>query len=362
MKNKKYKYPPKKMKHIFFKSMLITAGVVAVLFVGVLIFGASIFNKIHIGSDYEAYSPKVNRGTQSSEEDMSDVAITDKNIVVFGVDKDESRTDTILVVHFDSKNSNTSIVSIPRDTKVTWTESQQDKAVELERSYQYESKITEMSSLGGIENLRYFTIRSIEEMLDIKVDNYVVINTSMIREIVDKLGGIEVNVPREMKYTDNYQDLHIDLQPGLQLLDGEAAEGLLRWRHNNDFSEQYAEGDLGRIETQQLFIEAFADKILNDLSVTNIINIITSVYSNVQTDVSLKQAIDYTAYLEYISEGNMIMKTLPGESVREDLWYYIVDEAEVATFVNEHFYGEVPIVAEADMDTMSDTEEGTDVE
>lgn len=362
MKNNKFKYPPKKIRRIFLKSMFITAGVVAVLFVGILAFGTSLFNKIRVDSDYEVYSPKVSRGTQDSEEDMSDVAITDKNIVVFGVDKDESRTDTILVVHFDSKNSNTSIVSIPRDTKVTWTESQQDKAIELERSYQYESKITEMSSLGGIENLRYFTIRSIEEMLDITVDNYVVVNTSMIREIVDKLGGIEVNVPREMKYTDNYQDLHIDLEPGLQLLDGEAAEGLLRWRHNNDFSEQYAEGDLGRIETQQLFIEAFADKILNDLSVTNIINIITSVYSNVQTDVSLKEAIDYTAYLDHISDGNITMKTLPGESVREDLWYYIVDEDEVPTFVNENFYGEVPTVSDANMDTMSGTEEGIDVQ
>lgn len=362
MKNKKYKYPPKKMKHIFFKSMLITAGVVAVLFVVVLIFGASIFNKIHIGSDYEVYSPKVNRGTQSSEEDMSEVAITDKNIVVFGVDKGEARTDTILVVHFDSKNSKACIVSIPRDTKVTWTESQQDKAVELERSYQYKSKINGMSSLGGIENLRYFTVRTIEEMLDITVDNYVVINTSVIREIVDKLGGIEVNVPREMKYTDNYQDLHIDLEPGLQLLDGKAAEGLLRWRHNNGYSEQYAEGDLGRIETQQLFIEAFADKVLNELSISNIISIITSVYSNIQTDISLKQAIDYTAYLEHISVDNIIMKTLPGESVEEELWYYIVDEAEVAAFVNENFYGEMPTVTDTNMDTISDTEVGTDVE
>ena len=362
MKNNQFKYPPKEIRQIFLKSMLITAGVVAVLFVGILTFGASIFNKIHIGSDYEVYSPKTSRGMQGLGEDTSDVAITDKNIVVFGVDKDEARTDTILVVHFDSKNSKTCIVSIPRDTKVTWTESQQDKAIELERSYQYESKITEMSSLGGIKNLRYFTIRTIEEMLDIKVDNYVVINTSMIREIVDKLGGIEVNVPREMKYTDNYQDLHIDLEAGLQLLDGEAAEGLLRWRHNNDFSEQYAEGDLGRIETQQLFIEAFADKVLNNLSVSDIISIITSIYSNVQTDVSLKQAIDYTAYLEHISVGNITMKTLPGESVREDLWYYIVNEDEIPTFLNENFYGEVSSVTDDNMENTAEIEDQIDAE
>jgi len=362
MKNNKFKYPPQKVKRIFLKSMVITIGVVAVLIVFTLVFGASLFNKIHIDSDYEAYSPKVNRDTQKAEENMSDVVITDKNIVVFGVDKGASRTDTILMVHFDSKNSKTSIVSIPRDTKVVWTESQQDKAIELGRSYQYESRINEMSSLGGIENLRYFTLRSIEEMLDVKVDHYVVINTSVIREIVDKLGGIEFNVPREMKYTDNDQDLHIDLEAGLQLLDGEAAEGVLRWRHNNDFTNQYAEGDLGRIETQQLFIEALADKVLNDLSVTNIVRIITSVYNNVQTDISLKEAIDYTAYLEPISKRNITMKTLPGESSREDKWYYIVDENEITTFVNENFYGEVSTMRNSDVENLGKIEDGINIE
>lgn len=345
MKDKFKKYPLQKMKQIFKNSIVATIIIVGSLFVIGLIFGICVFNKVHIEETYETYEPKATHAVSQvektetiSKERNKPLVLKDKNIVIFGVDKEEARTDTIIVVHFNSQTSKTCIVSIPRDTKIEWSDSQIEKAEELGCPYQYYSKITDMSSLGGIENLRYFTIRSIEEMLDIKVDNYMVINTQVIREIVDKLGGIEVNVPREMKYVDHWQGLTIDLEPGLQLLNGEQAEGLLRWRHNNNYSEQYAMGDLGRIETQQLFISAFMDKVLNHLSVTNILSIITSIYSNVKTDMGFTQIMDYLGYLDYISKDNMTLKTLPGESIEEDLWYYITDQDEVKEFVEENFY------------------------
>lgn len=327
------------------RSALITLACVAVAFGGIIIAGRSLFDAVQINADYEEYQPKQKRNTEEDKEKelakkIKPTDITDKTIMIFGVDKEEARTDTILVAHYNSMNGRVSIVSIPRDTKVEWSDEQIQKAQELERSYQYYSKITDMSSLGGIENLRYFTIRSVEEMLDVRVDNYVVVNTKVIREIVDKLGGIEVNVPRRMEYDDNYQDLHIDLQPGLQKLNGAQAEGLLRWRHDKSGKEQYARGDLGRIETQQIFIKAFADKVLNDLSLGKIVDLITTVYSNLKTDVSFDEALSYTNYLSHISVDNMELKTLPGD----DAWidgrsYYLADEDNLTEFVNKEFYG-----------------------
>lgn len=344
-----------KLKRLFLWSALITLGCVLVVYAGVLVVGNHLIKSVQVSTDYVEYEPKANHQVEEVDQESEDEADTqavekkdkkvqkvqmkDKTIMVFGVDKEEARTDTIMVVHFDSKNERIYITSIPRDTKVVWTQEQRDQARLLGRSYQYESKITDMSSLGGIENLRYFTIRSVEEMLDVKVDNYVVVNTSVIREIVDKLGGIEVNVPRVMQYDDYYQDLHIDLQPGLQLLNGQQAEGLLRWRHNNSYSEQYTEGDLGRIETQQLFIKAFSDKVFNDVSVGKIIDVVTAVYSNIKTDVSFQEMLDYINYLPYLSAKNIVLETLPGESRLEEVWYYIVDEEEVVKLVNKQFYG-----------------------
>ena len=341
MKKKIRKKVSNQLKKLFLWSALITLSCVLVVLIGIVTVGNSLMKAVQVDTEYVEYQPKADRQMKESTKTDKKVPVKmeDKTIMVFGVDKEEARTDTILIVHFDSKNERVYITSVPRDTKVIWTEEQRDKAVELGRPYQYESKITDMSSLGGIENLRYFTIRSVEEMLDVKIDNYVVVNTSVIRELVDQLGGIEVNVPRVMQYDDYYQDLHIDLKPGLQVLNGEQAEGLLRWRHNKSYSEQYAEGDLGRIETQQLFIKAFSKKVINDVSLGKIIDIVTAIYSNIKTDISFQEALSYINYLPYLSANNIILETLPGESMLEDVWYYIVDEDEVLHLVNKQFYG-----------------------
>lgn len=351
MEDQSNKYPPQKIKRIFKKSIIIAVCIlIGLLGIGIIL-SMCAFNKVHVESAYETYMPKSEQEDSNLEKQdtvqKKPVVMSDRNIAIFGVDKEEARTDTILVAHLNSKESKICIVSIPRDTKVYWSDEQIEKAEQLGRPYQYYSKITDMSSLGGIENLRYFTIRSIEELMDIKIDNYVVVNTQVVREIVDKLGGIEFNVPREMKYTDNWQGLHIDLEPGWQVLNGEQAEGLLRWRHNDNYSEQYALGDLGRIETQQAFIKVFMDKVLNDLSISKILSIITSIYSNVKTDIGFTQIMNYLGYMDYISEEHIEVKTLPGESVEQELWYYITDEDEVRSFVDENFYDKVSL-AEAE--------------
>lgn len=329
----------KQMIKLFARSALITLGCVAVAAIGMAIAGRGLLESVRVKTDYEEYVPKNQRVKKEEGKVTKQVNMKDKTVMIFGVDKDETRTDTILLAHFDSTTKKVNIVSIPRDTKVYWTDEQKEKAKELNRLYQDYCKITEMSSYGGIDNLRYFTIRSVEEMLDVKVDNYVVLNTKVVREIVDSLGGIEVDVPRVMQYDDDYQDLHIDLQPGLQLLNGAQAEGLLRWRHNKDYTQQYGMGDLGRIETQQLFISAFMNKVINDVSIDTIAKLVSSVYKNVKTDVSFTEALSYVNYLPNLSINNLKMNTLPGEPKRQGKWYFIVDELAVDHFVDENILG-----------------------
>ncbi|MBP3888627.1 MAG: LCP family protein [Cellulosilyticum sp.] len=333
---------------LFRRAAFITLGVVGVIFMVALIVGRNLVKAVQVDTEYIAYTPKASHhNSDMVKKEGKKPKVKSKTIMVFGVDKGEGRTDTILIAHLDSNTEKVSVVSVPRDTRVYWSEEQRDKAKELDRIYQYESKITDMSSLGGIENLRHFTIRSVEELLDVRVDNYVVVNTEVIRELVDALGGIEVDVPRRMEYDDNYQDLHIDLQPGLQVLNGEQAEGLLRWRHNKDYSEQYAMGDLGRIETQQLFISAFADKIINDLPVTKLLEVATAVYRNIQTDIKMSELMDYVKYIPYLKMENIKFDTLPGDSANiGGFWYYLVDEETLPAFVDEHFYGGVSVTSD----------------
>ena len=324
------------------KALIIFVAVCAVIGLGAVAI-KMIYDGIVIKEDKDALKniPRYDRNETEEEEDIN------QNIAIFGVDKDGSRTDVIFVVNLNTETDAIKVIAVPRDTKVAWTQFQQDKMAELGKGYHEYSKITEMSAYGGLDNLRYFTVNTLEDIMGIRIDHYAVINIDAFRKIVDAVGGVEVNVPRRMNYTDNYQDLHIDLYPGLQTLDGKQAEGLVRWRHDNEYNEQYAEGDVGRIETQQLFLKALAEKVINKSTSTDLLKMVTAVYSDLKTDIKLSEAKDYLKYISQFKVDNITFATLPGEAVRQDKWYYILDQAEVDAFMQKLMYDrDVPIIRE----------------
>ena len=329
-------------KAILKKALIIFVAVCAVISLGAVAI-KMLYDGIVIKEDKDALKniPRYDRNETEEEEDIN------QNIAIFGVDKDGSRTDVIFVVNLNTETDAIKVIAVPRDTKVAWTQFQQDKMAELGKGYHEYSKITEMSAYGGLDNLRYFTVNTLEDIMGIRIDHYAVINIDAFRKIVDAVGGVEVNVPRRMNYTDNYQDLHIDLYPGLQTLDGKQAEGLVRWRHDNDYNEQYAEGDVGRIETQQLFLKALAEKVINKSTSTDLLKMVTAVYSDLKTDIKLSEAKDYLKYISQFKVDNITFATLPGEAVRQDKWYYILDQAEVDAFMQKLMYDrDVPIIRE----------------
>nr|WP_307992832.1 LCP family protein [uncultured Niameybacter sp.] len=323
----------KQLMKLFFRTMLMS--IIAVVLIGgvAACTMGSIFGKMGL-TRRDQLDPNLPQYDRNEDKDQEAINL---NIAVFGVDKDETRTDVIFVVHYNSETGNAEVLSVPRDTKVTWSEYQKEKARELERSVHDECKITEMSAYGGIDNLRYFTVSTLEDMLGIKIDHYVVVNIEAFRKIVDAIGGVEVNVPRRMKYQDTSQDLYIDLEEGLQTLDGEQAEGLVRWRHNNDYSEQYAEGDVGRIETQQLFLDAFAKKLMSPSIIKSLPQMVNILYKYVKTDLSLKDMLTYSGYINSFDSSKVSFTTLPGEFIREEKWYYIPQYEEIDKFIKERF-------------------------
>ena len=110
-----------------------------------------------------------------------------------------------------------------------------------------------------------------------------------VGEMVEALGGVYFDVPFDMDYDDPTpgQDLHIHLKEGYQKLNGEEAMGLIRWRHNNDFSVQYPNGDLGRIQTQQAFLKAVAAECLKPATLLKAPALAEVFMENVTTDLSL---------------------------------------------------------------------------
>ena len=128
----------------FYKSVTITSLIVLVCIVVSIASGVLISSKLKNSNSMKKVSSMQNENAVSKEE----INRLDKNIVVFGVDKGGTRTDTIIAVNVNSLSKKISVVSVPRDTKVIWTEAQKEKARELDKIYYNEGKITDMSSLG----------------------------------------------------------------------------------------------------------------------------------------------------------------------------------------------------------------------
>lgn len=312
----------KRLRKIFFRAILTTLIVVAI--------GAGIFAFVYNKFLYNG------QGGFLGSKDPDPI---NKTVAVFGVDEDGYRTDVMFVVNFNSETGKARIISIPRDTKVEWSNTMQQKMADLKGYSVSVSKINEMTSYVGIENICDFTIPEIEELLGVPIDNYVIVTINAFKEIVDAIGGVEVDVPvlngEGLQYDDYAQGLHIHLSPGLQTLNGEQAEGLVRFRKG------YAEGDVGRIKTQQLFLEAFAKKVTSPQIITKLPAIATTIMDTVTTDIKLTEALGYIPYLKSLETLNLEADIIPGEARYEGhKSYFIPDKEAIPNFVNEMLYGE----------------------
>lgn len=266
------------------------------------------------------------------------------NVAVFGVDGDGTRTDVMFVVHFDSKQKKVGLISLPRDTRVTLTNEIQTDLEKAGRYYQSPTKLNAVHAYSGKEMGCKNTVLQIEDLLGVKIDHYVKIDFEGFRSIVDAIGGVEVDVPQDMKYSDPYQDLYINLKAGVQVLDGEKAEQLVRFR-------RYKEGDVARVEVQQQFLKAFAEKIVNtDTLLNNLPSLISTAYNYVETDVTLVDALKYARYITDVDMNNTTMELLPGTAQYVgNVSYYLCDEEETKKVVDRVFYGieeETPVTIE----------------
>ncbi len=212
------------------------------------------------------------------------------NVLCLGIDSVEGthRTDTILLVGIDPGNRRVEAVSIPRDTRVTIDT--------------HARKINEITARHGIQALRTL----IEDLMEIRIDRHVMIDFQGFVQVIDMLGGVEIDVERRMKYTDNWQKLYIDLMPGLQRLDGQKALQYVRFRAD-------AAADLGRIKRQQKFIAALLQQLKSPGVVIKIPELVRQALNHIQTDLNVAEVVDLARAM---LQGPMKINTqsLPGDA------------------------------------------------
>ena len=214
-----------------------------------------------------------------------------KNIVVMGVDErsdDVGRSDTLFVVMFDSSNKSASLLSVPRDTRVRIDGHGWDK---INHAYAY----------GG----RELTQKTVEELLGIKINNYVMVDFKGFTGLVDAIGGIDIDVEKDMYYHDTWDGFTVDLKKGRQHLDGKTAIQYVRFRDE--------EGDIGRIRRQQHFLMAVYDKITSADMLLHIPGLAKQLTSMVKTDMPLSDMMDLGRALHsMVKEKGLSMAMVPG--------------------------------------------------
>jgi len=204
-------------------------------------------------------------------------------------------TDTLMLASIDSANGTMDVVSIPRDTRA-------------DVSWQGPKINTVFAMTGGSI---YRLMEEVEKLVGFMPDFYVVLNLQAFMELVDVLGGVELNVPFPMQYSDPYDSppLHINLEPGHQTLTGEQAMHFVRYRTSD--------GDLGRVQRQQCFLRAVASESLRIRNVPRIPALAGIFAEQVDTNLPLSGMI-YLAQ-QMMGGENLNFHTMPTEEFGFDL-------------------------------------------
>ena len=250
-------------------------------------------------------------------------------VLLLGVSTDlgAKLTDTIMVASYNPKTQNAVLLSIPRDTFIGKSKTSANSYDKINALYQ-----------KGPEK----TLEAVNQITGLNLEYYAVIDNDALIKTVDEIGGVEFDVPIKMKYDDPTQNLHINLEPGLQTINGEKAEQLLRFRHNNNgtsYSSEYGDNDLGRMRTQREFITATVKQTLQLKNIVKLRNLLDIVYENVETNVKLSDVKDYLPYAMEFNMENLKTGVVPGTpAMINNLSFFEYSKTQTQKLIQELFY------------------------
>ena len=258
-------------------------------------------------------------------------------------------SDTMIACSYDPKTQKASMLSIPRDTFIG----------DNTKKARPGNKLNSFYSNGSTPEK---TIEAINKVTGLNLKYYILIDTKALKELVNIVGDVEFNVPIDMDYDDETQDLHIHLKEGLQKLNGDKVEQVVRFRHNNDgstYSYKYGIEDYGRMKTQRNFLKALAKQTLKVENILKINEFIDIAQKYVETNIDFNVVKDYIPYIVEFNIENLRTEQLPGASeLTNGVWIYAADEKKTAKIIDELFLN--PELQDEEIDTSSVDTTGID--
>ena len=259
-------------------------------------------------------------GGESDEVYSQKLASDSYCALVTGRDRVSGLCDVMMLVSFDPSNSRICVLQIPRDTYALYGDG----------SYRKINGAQHALGEDGICEL-------LEESLGVRIDGYISLDLSGFRELVDLIGGVEIELDRPIKYSDPEQDLRIDLESGMQTLDGKQAEMFVRYRSG------YKRGDLDRLDAQKKFLAALFDALRQKVSISNAYELLQLALEYVDTDIN--PALCAALGLEALGVGadQLWFCTLPGEDIvsrKSGASFYVMSKSPTQRLLSEYFGAE----------------------
>ena len=267
-------------------------------------------------------------------------------------------TDTMLLASYDVTNQKATVMSIPRDTMVNV-------------SWDIKKINGVYNNYGGGERGIQALYKEISQLVGFEPDFQVIVEWEAVGEIVDAMGGVWFDVPRDMYYSDPLQNLYINQKAGYRLLSGDDAMQVLRFRKGTN---GYADGDIGRIGTQQAFLKAMVEQLLMIENITKINQFAEVFRENVETDLTLQNILWFAKAaftgglkaedVEFVTMPNTPKYAYSASTSRQNGRYseqsYVVPNAgELLELVNTKLSPYKEVFTRSDLDMMTVNADGS---
>ena len=350
------------------KGLIAAAAVLAVVLIGVLAW-QSLFVRpdLNAGKAEQTEDPKTGEAVEeidwgegvrprSDGERKSEDYYT---VLILGRDTGGGgNTDTMLLASYDVTNQKATVMSIPRDTMVNV-------------SWDIKKINGVYNNYGGGERGIQALYKEISQLVGFEPDFQVIVEWEAVGQIVDAMGGVWFDVPRDMYYSDPLQNLYINQKAGYRLLSGDDAMQVLRFRKGTN---GYADGDIGRIGTQQAFLKAMVEQLLKIENITKINQFAEVFRENVETDLTLQNILWFAKAaftgglkaedVEFVTMPNTPKYAYSASTSRQNGRYseqsYVVPNAgELLELVNTKLSPYKEVFTRSDLDMMTVNADGS---
>lgn len=316
----------RKKKH---KKMKLWKKIVIVLLLAILAFGGWFFYKVQKNGG----GLKGMLATLAGHDENTRKTLGEFKCLILGISTDQDGvdlTDTIIAMSYNPATQKASLLSIPRDTYTGYNPPMATAYEKINALYSRKHRPDE-------------TLEAVNRITGLDIPYYIVVKNEGLRKLVDAIGGVTFDVPIDMDYDDDSQDLYIHLKAGEQLLDGKKAEYLVRFRHNNDgssYPSEYGDNDTGRMRTQREFIMQVMKQTLKPENITKVFELIDIAKENIISNVNYDVAKDYVPYAVEFDTLDLTTGVLPGYNTNQNeqgTWVFVYNKQQTKELVEEMF-------------------------